>query len=70
MNTNIYIYIYIYIYIPIAEVLLGCKYLSLPHTRQDLTQGQKPEGRLSSSGLYMSQGSQTTGEPKQLSCGI
>ena len=23
-----------------------CSYLSLPPTRQDLTQGQKPEGRL------------------------
>ena len=37
--NNIYIYIYIYI-------IMSCRYLSLPPTRQDLTQGHWPEGRL------------------------
>ena len=31
---------------PAKQVLPGSKYLSLPPTRQDLTRGQKPEGRL------------------------
>ena len=29
-----------------ADMFFGAQYLSLPPTRHDLTQGQKPEGRL------------------------